>query len=45
MHTPARETNVTACVEDRKTKCFERSGREHPDRESFREEIDIEVGT
>lgn len=43
-HSPARETNIIVCVEDIediKTRCSERSGREQSDEESFREEIDI----
>lgn len=30
-HSPAKEINITACVEDCTTKCFERPGRKHPD--------------
>ena len=40
-HSPARETNRIVCVEGIKTRCFERSRREHLDEESFREKRDI----
>lgn len=44
-HRSARKTNIIACVEDFKTKCFERLRRKYLEEGSFRQERDTEVGT